>query len=72
MTLTLAKELCGFDLRPNGGVLTRLAAGGSTAEAGPCLSLSDSVGNLRPRGRPGSFRDHLVFFCPTQFFPLAH
>lgn len=56
MTLTLAKELCGFDLPSNGGVLTRSASGGSAR-----LSLSDSIGNLRPRGTTGSSRDHLVF-----------
>lgn len=53
MTLTLTKELCGFDLLPNGEVLTCSATGLSTelkwAYASPSLRVS--VGNLEARGR---------------------
>lgn len=62
MTLTLAKELCGFDLLSNGKVLTCSANDLSAELKWACASprLGVSLGNLEVR--PGSCGDHLVFF----------
>lgn len=63
MTLTLTKELCGFDLLPNGEVSTCSATGLSTELkwADAAASLRVSLGNLEARGGPGSCRDRLLF-----------
>lgn len=62
MTLTLAKELCGFDLLPNREVLTCSATGLSIelkqAHTSPPKC---QLGNLKAGGRLGSRGGHLVF-----------
>lgn len=75
VTLTLGKELCGFDLLPNREVLT-CSASGLNAERVQRFTLPDNIrDNLESGGRPGSCKGGALCWEGLSWFsclPLIH